>query len=84
MNLAIGVISIIVALFFLYRTIRLWPPWSYRGRMMHPSTGAEIAAGLILVAATSATGIMLISGGSLLWLWIVGAGAIIWALITAR
>ena len=84
LNLAIGIISIIVALFFLYRTIRLWPPGTYRPRMTHPSTVAEIIGGLILVAATSVTGVVLISGDSLLWLFLVLAGGLLWALITAR
>lgn len=84
MTLVIGIISIITALIFLYRTIRLWPPGTYRPRMVHPSTGAEIVTGLILVAATSVTGIALISGGSWLWLFVVGGGAFLWAIITAR
>ena len=82
--LVIGIISIISALFFLYRTIRLWPPGTYRGRMLHPSTGAEIVAGCLLVATTSVTGIALISGASLWWVLVGAVGILFWAIITAR
>ena len=82
--LVIGIISIILALFFLYTTIKLWPPGTYRGRMLHPSTGAEIVAGCLLVASTSATGIALISGAPLWWVLVGAAGILFWAIITAR
>ena len=82
--LVIGIISIILALFVLYRTIRLWPPGTYRGSMSHPSSGAEIVAGCLLVATTSTTGIALISGAPLWWVSVGAAGILFWAIITAR
>jgi len=84
MTLVIGIISTIVALFFLYSTIRSWPPGTYRPRMMHPSTGAEISAGSLIVAATSTTGIALLTGASLWWALVGAAGILLWAIITAR
>mgnify|MGYP001065133506 CR=1 FL=1 len=84
MTLVLGIISIIVALFFLYRTVRLWPPGVYRPYMTRPSTVAEVIAGLILVAAASATGVILISGGTWLWVFLVVGGGLVWALITAQ
>jgi len=84
MALVLGIISIIVALFFLYRTVRLWPPGVYRSYMTRPSTVVEIIAGLILTAATSGAGVILVSGSSWVWIFLVVAGGLVWALITAR
>ena len=83
MALVLGIISIIAALFFLYRTIRLWPPGVYRPYMTRPSTVAEIVAGLIFVAAASGAGVILVSGSSWVWIFMVAAGGLVWALITA-
>ena len=83
MTLAVGIISIIVALFFLYRTVRLWPPGTYRSQSTRPSTKTDIAAGLFLVAALVVTGVAIISGGSLWWLFVGIGGGLLWAIVNA-
>ena len=80
MKLAIGIILLLVALWFLYGTIRMWPPGSYRPRMLWPSTRADIVRGVFLVAATCGTGVSLISGASWWWLLVAGIAIVVWAI----
>ena len=70
MKLAIGIILLLVALWFLYGTIRMWPPGTHRARMLWPSTRADIVRGVFLVVATCGTGVALIRGASWWWLLI--------------
>ena len=84
MKLAIGIVLLLAALWLLYGTIRLWPPGSYRPRMLHPSTSVDIVTGLLLVSATCVTGIALISGASWWWLLLGGAAIVSWLIIAGR
>lgn len=83
MNYVIGVIAIVVAIYFLYRTVKLWPPGIYRSQMSRPSSRADIAAGLIVVVAMLASGIIILTGASLVWLLVGVAGGLLWALANA-
>ena len=81
MKLAIAIILLLVSLWFLYGTIRMWPPGSYRSRMLWPSTTADIVRGVFLVAATCGTGVALIRGASWWWLLVAGTAIVVWAMI---
>jgi len=81
MKLAIGIILLLVALWFLYGTIRMWPPGRYRSRMLWPSTRADIVRGVFLVVATCATGAALIRGASWWWLLVAGIAVVVWVVI---
>jgi hypothetical protein len=81
MKLAIGIILLLVALWFLYGTIRMWPPGRYRPRMLWPSTRADIVRGVFLVVATCWTGVALIRGASWWWLLVAGIAIVVWAVI---
>jgi len=81
MKLAIGIILLLVALWFLYGTIRMWPPGRYRPRMLWPSTRADIVRGVFLVVATCGTGVALIRGASWWWLLVAGIAIVVWAMI---
>jgi len=62
MRLAAGIFVLIGALWFLYGTVRLWPPGTYRRRFLFPSTWGHIILALILTAACAGVGIFLIWG----------------------
>lgn len=81
MKLAIGIILIVVALYFLVGTVRMWPPGTYRPRYLHPSTRTDIVSGLLIVAATCGSGIALISAASWWWLLMAAAAIFCWATI---
>jgi len=81
MKLAIGIILLLVASWFLYGTIRMWPPGRYRPRMLWPSTRADIVRGVFLTVATCGTGVTLIRGASWLWLLVTGIAVMVWAMI---
>jgi len=81
MKLAIGIILLLVALWFLYGTIRMWPLGRYRPRMLWPSTRADIVRGVFLIVATCGTGVALIRGASWWWLLVAGIAIAIWAMI---
>ena len=83
MNLPVGIISVLIALYFVYRTVMLWPPGRYRPRMTRPSTRSVIAAGLFVVITMLFSGIMLLSGLSVVWALVGVAGGILWALANA-
>ena len=83
MNLAVGIISVLIALYFVYRTVMLWPPGRYRPRMTRPSTRSDIAAGLFVVITMLFSGIMLLSGLSVVWALVGVAGGVLWALANA-
>ena len=83
MSYIVGVIAIGVAIYFLYRTIRLWPPGIYRSNMTRPSSRMDIIAGLLVVAAITASGIIILTGASLMWLLVGVTGGILWALANA-
>lgn len=59
----------------------MWPPGSYRPRMLWPSTRADIVRGAFLVAANCVTGIALIRGASWWWLLVAVIAIVAWALI---
>ena len=84
MKLAIGIILLLVALWFLYGTIRMWPPDRYRPRMLWPSTRADIVSGVFLVVATCGTGVALIRGASWWWLLVAGIAVVVWAMAEGR
>ena len=79
MKLAIGIILLLVALWFLYGTIRMWPPGRHRPMMLWPSTRADIVRGVFLVVATCGTGVTLIRGASWWWLLVAVIAIFIWA-----
>ena len=79
MKLAIGIILLLVALWFLYGTIRMWPPGTQRRMMLWPSTRADIVRGVFLVVANCWTGVALIREGSWWWLLVVGLAVFVWA-----
>jgi len=81
MKLAIGIILLLAALWFLYGTIRMWPPGRYRLRMLWPSTRTDIVRGVFLVVATCWTGVALIRGASWWWLLVAGIAIVVWAMI---
>ena len=81
MKLAIGIILLLVALWFLYGTIRMWPPGRERPRMLWPSTKADIVRGVLLVVATCGTGVALIRGASWWWLLLAVIAVVVWAMI---
>ena len=81
MKLAIGIILLLVALWFLYGTIRMWPPGRYRPRMLWPSTRADIVRGVFLIVANCVTGVALIRGASWWWLLVAVTAIVAWALI---
>jgi len=81
MKLAIGIILLLVALWFLYGTIRMWPPGRYRRRMLWPSTRADIVRGVFLVAADCVTGVALIRGASWWWLLVAVIAVVAWVTI---
>ena len=81
MKLAIGIILLLVALWFLYGTIRMWPLGRYRPRMLWPSTRADIVRGVFLVVANCVTGVALIRGASWWWLLVAVLAIVAWALI---
>jgi hypothetical protein len=83
MKLAIGIISIIAGLWFLYGTIRMWPPGDYPRLMTGPSTKTDIARGVVMFIAAFVTGIALITGASWWWLLVAVATVILWAAISA-
>ena len=83
MNYVIGVIAVVVALYFLYRTVKLRPPGTYRSQMSRPSSRADIAAGLIVVVAMSVSGVIILTGASLVWLLVGVGGGLLWALANA-
>jgi hypothetical protein len=76
MKLAIGIISLLVAFWFLGGVIRSWPPGTYRPKMLHPSTIGDLLFGVLLAVTSAATGIALILGASWWWL-LVGAIVVI-------
>lgn len=84
MKLAIGIILLLVALWFLYGTIRMWPPGSRHPRMLWPSTRADIVRGVFLVVATCGTGIALVRGASWWWLLVAGIAVVVWAMAEGR
>ena len=61
----------------------MWPPGTYRSRMLHRSTIADIVAGLLLAGAGCGVGIALIFGASWWWLLVMAAAVLLWAIITA-
>jgi hypothetical protein len=81
MKLAIGIILLLVALWFLYGTIRMLPPGRNRPRMLWPSTRADILRGVFLVVATCGTGVALIRGASWWWLLVAVIAAVAWAMV---
>ncbi|MFO7773527.1 MAG: hypothetical protein R6V59_06295 [Dehalococcoidia bacterium] len=81
MKLAIGIILLLVALWFLYGTIRMWPPGRYGPRMLWPSTRGDIVRGVFLVVANCVTGVALIRGASWWWLLIAIISVVAWALV---
>jgi hypothetical protein len=81
MKLAIGIILLLVASWFLYGTIRMWPPGRYRPRMLWPSTRADILRGVLLIVATCGTGVALIRGASWWWLLVAGIAIIAGSMI---
>lgn len=81
MKLAIGIILILVASWFLYGTIRMWPPGRHRPRMLWPSTRADIVRGVFLVIATCVTGVALIRGASWWWLLVAGISVFVWSVV---
>ena len=83
MNLTVGIISVLIALYFIYRTVMLWPPGRYRPRMTRPSTRSDIAAGLFVVITMLFSGIAILSGLSVVWALVGVAGGILWALANA-
>ena len=84
MKLAIGIILLLVALWFLYGTIRMWPPDRRRPRMLWPSTRADIVRGVFLVVANCVTGVALIRGASWWWLLIAGIAVVAWVTAEGR
>jgi len=84
MKLAIGIILLLVALWFLYGTIRMWPPGRRRPRMLWPSTKADIVRGVFLVAATCGAGVALMRGASWWWLLVAMTAIVAWALIEPK
>lgn len=84
MKLAIGIILLIKASWFLYETIRIWRPGSRRRMMLWPSTRADpstravIVRGVFLVVASCWTGVALIRGASWWWLLVVGLAVLVW------
>lgn len=81
MKLAIGIILLLVALWFLYGTIRMWPPGRQHPRMLWPSTRADIVRGVLLVVAACGTGVALIRGSSWWWLLVVVIAVVVGAMI---
>lgn len=81
MKLAIGIILLLVALWFSHGTTRMWPPGRYRPTMLWPSTKADILRGVLLVGVTCGAGVALIRGASWWWLLIAGIAVVVWAII---
>lgn len=84
MKLAIGIILLLVALWFLYGTIRMLPPGRHRPMMLWPSTRADIVRGVFLVIANCVTGVALIRGASWWWLLVAGIAVVVWAVAEGR
>jgi hypothetical protein len=81
MKLAIGIILLLLALLFLYGTIRMLPPGRKRPRMLWPGTRADIVRGMFLVVATCGTGVALVRGASWWWLPVAVIAVVAWAMI---
>jgi len=84
MKLAIGILLIVVALYFLVGTVRMWPLGTYGRRYLWPSTRTDRVTGLITVAAACGTGIALICGASWWWLLVAVGAVLVWSVILGR
>jgi hypothetical protein len=84
MKVAIGIILLLVALWSLYGTIRMWPPGRDRPGMLWPSTRADIVRGVFLVIAACGTGVALIRGASWWWLLVAGIAVVVWVMAEHR